>query len=289
MKSTPLFWLKNKHINTIYTSQFRKVNVQDFQRKRLTTSDNDFIDVDWVKNRSNKSLVILSHGLEGSSRRAYIQGMINSLTPLGFDCLAWNYRGCSGEPNLKPRSYHSGETEDLELVIQHGQSQKNYQNIVLIGFSLGGNITLKYLGDKGNSLNPVIKKAIAVSTPIHLKDSSIMLNIGFSKIYTNNFLKTLKQKALDKKHLLSQYDLKKLDHIKTLKDFDNLLTAPIHGFKNADEYYAKASSKKKLVNIKIPTLIINSSDDPFLGPNADKINVNSNIFNFIFLPSRALS
>jgi len=266
MNEKPLLWLRNGHINTIYTSQYRKVRHLPFTRERITTPDADFLDLDWTSCNSNK-LVILSHGLEGSSRRPYIQGMVNKFHHAGFDTLAWNYRGCSDELNKTKLYYHSGSTYDLNSVIACALSKNKYDSIYLIGFSMGGNITLKFLGEQSASVNPIIKKAMAISTPIFLRDCSDQLKVGFSKIYARNFLKTLKQKVVAKKHLLPEINLKKVLNAQDLEQFDNLITAPLHGFADADDYYTKCSSKQNLTSITIPTLILSALDDPFLKNN----------------------
>ncbi len=268
MGNKPQFWLRNGHINTIFTSQFRKVADTPFTRERISTPDSDFLDLDWTAANSDK-LIVLCHGLEGNSRRPYIQGMVNLFHQRGYDTLAWNYRGCSDEINKTKLFYHSGSTYDLDTVLKHAlnKNKNKYNSVFLIGFSMGGNLILKHLGESGHNLDTKIKKAVAISTPMQLKDCSKQLKKGFSKVYTKNFLKTLIEKVHAKKHLLTEYDLTKLNKVKNLEQFDNLLTAPIHGFKNANDYYHKCSSKQNLLDITIPTLIISALDDPFLDTN----------------------
>ncbi len=222
------------------------------------------MDLDWVS-KDHKKLLILSHGLEGSSQSKYIQGMINYFSGRNFDALAWNCRGCSGEDNLKLQPYHSGMSSDLELVIQH--AMKKYDQIYLIGFSMGGNITLKYLGENSDATPKEIKGACAFSAPVDLKSASAQLSKGFSKVYGNRFLVTLKQKMLLKKELFikENIDINNLKKIKTIVDFDNYFTAPMHNFIDGDDYYHKSSSLNFLPQIKTPTLIVNALNDPFLG------------------------
>jgi uncharacterized protein len=191
------FWLPDGHSQTIFPSIFRKVEGINYVRERINTPDGDFLDVDFSEHnstiessnpqQSNNSIIILSHGLEGDTSRQYITGMVKNFNTHGFDCLAWNFRSCSGEINQTKRFYHSGATDDLETIIKYSLS-KCYQKIYLVGFSLGGNLTLKYLGEKGQSLYPEIQKAVTFSVPLHL--SSSCKTIGW--LYTKRFRNELK-------------------------------------------------------------------------------------------------
>ncbi|MBT5093711.1 MAG: alpha/beta fold hydrolase [Halobacteriovoraceae bacterium] len=263
-KTHPL--LKNGHIGTLATHFGRKVADLPYERQRINTPDDDFLDLDWIRKDSQK-LIILSHGLEGSSRATYIQGMMRFLVDNGFDGLAWNCRGCSGEPNKQPFFYHSGASYDLETVVEHVLKTTDYKEIYLIGFSLGGNITLKYLGEKSQAISKRIKKGIAFSVPTDLGASAIELDRGFSQVYMFNFLWTLKRKIRSKRQLISKdvLEIDKLHRIQTFHAFDDLVTAPLHGFENGLDYYAKSSSKQFIPAIKIPTLLVNAKNDPFLG------------------------
>lgn len=256
---------QNGHFNTLYTALARKVQQLEFQRERIDLSDGDFLDLDWMK-AGKKKLVILSHGLEGSSRGTYIQGMMKHFLDNGFDAMAWNCRGCSGEINKKAFYYNSGVSHDLSEVIDHVVENKKYDEIFLIGFSMGGNITLKYLGEKGVKLSPKVKGAVAFSTPVDLRGCSLKLDIGFNKIYTKNFLKTLKVKVKLKEGQIREVGFEPNDIYlcKNLNQFDNIFTGPLHGYKDAEDYYTRASSKQFISKIEIPTLLVNASDDPFL-------------------------
>jgi predicted alpha/beta-fold hydrolase len=232
-------WLFNGHLETIYPTLFRKVEGINPTRERINTSDGDFLELDWYKNGSSR-LAIISHGLEGNSRRAYMLGMAKVFSQNGFDVLAWNFRGCGEEQNRKPIFYHSGATYDLELVVKHAESL--YEEISLIGFSLGGNLTLKYLGEIGGKQTK-IKNAVAISVPMDLGNSCDKISSGTNLIYSNRFLTTLKSKVIRKAGIFPQeFDLRKLDQIKTLRDFDDLITGPLHGFSDAEEYYRVNSS-----------------------------------------------
>ena len=253
--------LFNRHLETIYPSLFRKVNSVIYKRERIITQDDDFLDLDWLKQNSSK-LVIISHGLEGNSTRAYIKGMAKAFYNQGYDTLAWNYRGCSEELNKQLRFYHSGATDDLDLVINH--SSKNYDEVYLIGFSLGGNLTLKYLGEKSQLTNTKIKRAVTFSVPMDLHTSCLQISKPYNWIYANRFLKSLKLKIRSKAAIMQGISLTGIDQIKTLLDFDEQYTAPIHGFDGALDYYHKSSSVHFLSRIKIPALIVSAQNDPFL-------------------------
>lgn len=262
----PPFYLFNAHLQTIVPSLLRRVTGVQYQRERLETSDGDFLDLDWSR-KGNNRLVILSHGLEGDSRRSYILGMVKALNEEGWDALAWNFRGCGGEINRNLRFYHSGSTEDLEEVITHASQQPPYQTIALIGFSLGGNLTLKYLGERKDSLRPQIKKAVVFSVPCDLQAGSLKMAQPGNTIYMRRFLKHLRKKVQAKALLLpGQIHDRDYHLLKNFRDFDDRYTAPLHGFKDAIDYWSQCSSKNFLRGIPIPTLIVNAKNDPFLSP-----------------------
>jgi uncharacterized protein len=256
------FLLFNKHIETIYPSLIRKVAGIEYQRERITTPDDDFLDLDWLK-QGSKKLIILSHGLEGNSQRSYIKGMASIFHQHGFDVLAWNYRGCSEEMNRKIRFYHSGATDDLDLVVNHSISM-GYSEINLIGFSLGGNLTLKYLGEKATDIRPQVKKGVAFSVPLNLHTSCLEISKPSNWVYNKRFLNSLKVKVLNKSKQVSGLDPGPLASVKSLLEFDDQYTAPIHGFKNAIDYYERCSSLRFIASIERPTLIVNALNDPFL-------------------------
>ena len=260
----PIF-MKNAHLQTIYPSLFRKCDKEIYQRKRIFTNDDDFLDLDWSKIGSD-NLVIISHGLEGNSTRAYVLGMVNTLNQNGWDALAWNFRSCSGEINRQLRFYHSGSINDLELVIQHALKLNMYQKIALVGFSMGGNLTLVYLGKKGNQVSKQIVKSVVFSVPCDLQSSSYELAKLKNKIYMKRFLNLLHQKIKSKMEFMpDQINNSDYNSIKNFKQYDDRYTAPIHGFKNAEDYWDKCSSKQFIPKIQTPTLIVNAKNDPFLG------------------------
>src|SRR5437867_4185973 len=225
--------LSNGHVQTCFPVLFRRVKPVAYQRERISTPDGDFLDLDWAKNGSRR-LAILAHGLEGDSEQHYMLGMVGALSKHGWDAVAWNARGCSGEPNRVLRFTHSGATEDLQTVISHVTSTCDYPDIALIGFSLGGNLTLKYLGERGGQLHPRIKTAAAFSVPCDLQSSSIQLAQPANRLYMRRFLITLHDKIRAMmKAMPGQIDDVGYERMRSFKDFDDRYTAPIHGFKDA--------------------------------------------------------
>ncbi len=232
----------------------------------MELEDGDFIDLDWIATGKNK-LAILCHGLEGSARSSYMRGMTFALMKRGWDVLAWNFRDCSDEPNRLLSSYHSGKTDDLERVIQHAIATGPYDRIDLIGFSLGGNLILKYIGERGETIHPILHRAVAISAPCELACSSHELSKWQNRIYMQRFLKTLRAK-IKIKHVRfpESVDVSGISKIKNFSQFDDRYTAPIHGFESALDYWTRNSSRQFLTSIRIPTLLINAANDPFLGP-----------------------
>ena len=265
----PLFF-KNRHINTIYSSLFRKTKLPSFKRKRIETLDDDFLDIDLIENGSKK-IAILCHGLEGSSDSKYIQATSKLLSLNGYSVAAMNYRFCSGEINRQLVTYHSGKTDDLHVLINY--VLPNYDSIYLVGFSLGGNLILKYNGEALFSLSSKIKANVAISVPVDLKGSSIALKRSENILYRRRFIRTLSKKMyLKHQQFPNQLDVAPLKKVKTLTDFDNFFTSKINGFIDAEDYYLKASSKQFIPNISKPTLLINALDDPFLSESCFPIS-----------------
>ena len=256
-------WQFNTHIQTIFPALLRRVDQLNCSHERIATPDRDFLELDWYE-KNSKDLLILCHGLEGNSKRPYMLGMGNLFFDHGYDILAWNYRGCGTEMNHTMRFYHSGAIEDLDTIITHALSKKRYHSITLIGFSLGGNLILKYLGKKIN-IPSQITGAVALSVPLDLESSCYEIMKPHNFLYHHRFLKQLKEKVLRKSQAIpSILNYRPLAKIRTLFEFDNYYTAPIHGFIDAHDYYTQASSLGCLKNISIPTLIINAQNDTFL-------------------------
>lgn len=276
----PPIFHSNSHFSTIYPAVFRPKTIQDPISERISTPDQDFLDLDWYRNYSKK-LVIISHGLEGNSKRAYVVGMAKAFFQNGFDVLAWNYRGCSGEMNLTARFYHSGATDDLNTVILHAQNVSQYQTISLIGFSLGGNLTLKYLGEDYPSTKS-IHKSVAISVPLDLDSSSYQLSKWQNWAYSKRFLKSLIKKVEEKGKTMEIPNLHRLKSISSLREFDEWITGPLHGFKNAVDYYTQCSSIYFLSRIKTSTLIISALNDPFLSKKCFPENVKGGFVNLLY-------
>ena len=260
----PSLPFKNGHFNTIFRPLFMK-ETHTFKRVRIDTWDHDFIDLDFSIVGSD-TLVLLIHGLEGSSESKYMLSAASEMNRVGWDAVALNLRGCSGEDNLLLQTYHSGKTEDVDYVISYLIHNYDYKKIMLVGYSLGGNLTLKYFGEYVDKIPKKVTCGVAVSVPIDLTTSGREMATLKNKIYMDEFLKTLRLKVLEKSHKFPDYqvDKDKLFKAKDFEDFDNLYTAPVFGFDSPQDYWRKASSKPYLPFIKKPCLLITSHDDPFL-------------------------
>ena len=252
----PSYPFTKTHFNTVFRTFFSRIKI-NYTRERLELDDGDFMDLDISSVKSDTAIIAL-HGLEGSSESTYILALSKILNKADIDVVAVNLRGCSGEHNRVLASYHSGKTEDLDAVINHVNEKYDYKNIILVGYSLGGNITLKYLGEQGTNLHSKINCAIAVSVPCDLTGSSNALMQNGNMAYMHRFLKSLKEKAVHKKKQFPKenLDIEGLLAAKNFKDFDNLFTAPVNGFKDAQDYWTQNSSKPFLHAIKIPTLMV---------------------------------
>lgn len=259
------------HWHTVTTALFRPNAKLNYYRERIYTPDYDFLDLDWSRINSKK-LVILLHGLEGSASANYITNAIKHLNESGYSACALNYRGCSGEPNNLLKSYHSGKSEDLDLVVEHVKDL--FQEIYLLGFSVGGNICLKYLGENADTLNPKIKAAATFAVPVSLESCAYELAKPANYLYMKNFLLKLKQKIKEKeKKFPGKISTKGYSKLKNFVDYDEKYTAPLNGFSGAKDYWTQASSNRVLDRINIPTLIVNSLDDPFLGEECYPVEI----------------
>lgn len=260
----PPWWLKNGHLQSIYPSLFRRVLLPSLQRERIFTKDDDFLDLDWLKaKKPRKQLVILSHGLEGHSRRPYMLGMAQAAMSRGFDALLWNFRSCSGEINRQFGMYHSGQIDDLALVVEHALLQ-GYEELALIGFSIGGNKTLRYLS-LSSALVAQLKCAVAFSVPVDLKAGAEHLARPVNALYMKNFLHSFKPKLEQKAaQFPERVNLDGFEKIKSFAEFDSRYTAPMNGFSSAEQYWQESSSKPHIIKIQRPTLLLSALDDPFL-------------------------
>lgn len=264
------FPFSNGHVQTIFPTLFRKTPRLSPVRKRIETDDGDFIDIDHHFSTAGKTagLAIVSHGLEGHSRKKYPLGMARCLTEFGWDAVCLNFRGCSGEPNRLPRLYHSGVTDDLHTILGYVLSLGCYQDVVLIGFSMGGNQTLKYLGENPGIVPSQVRAAIVFSVPCMLADSVAVMNSWQNSIYMRYFLKSLSEKMRLKADMFpGLIDTTGIDKIRTFAPFDDRFTAPLHGFRDAADYYRRCSSRQFLPAIRVPCLMVQAVDDPFLSPS----------------------
>ena len=259
----PPLLVSNGHVQTILGALLRRRHRIEFERERLELLDGDFLDLDWAR-AGRKRLAILSHGLEGCSRNGYIRGLTATLQREDWDALAWNFRGCGSESNRLPGFYHSGQTSDLSAVIAHAAHR--YPKIALIGFSLGGNMTLKYLGEAPP--HAAIVAGIAISAPVDLAASARRLdqNPG-NRIYLRRFMKTLVAKVEAKAlRFPAELDATGARGIRTFAQFDDRYTSRLHGFRDAADYWAQSSARQFLGNIRVPTLLLSAKNDPFLTP-----------------------
>ncbi len=279
---SPSFPFKNSHFSTIYRSLFIKENI-NYKRTRITTWDNDFLDLDFSTTNSN-TLILLIHGLEGSSQSSYMKSSTKHLNNNGFDTVSMNLRGCSGEDNLLLETYHSGKTDDIDFVINYLIENYNYSNIILGGFSIGGNLILKYLGEY-NLIPKIVKGAITFSVPVDLTSSQKALTKPKNKLYLKRFLKSIKGKIIKKTEKFPNFKIDK-DLVLKATEFRHLeeqYTVPTFGFKSSEDYWMLSSSKPYLPKIKTPTLLINAKDDTFLGKECFPIQEakNSNYFHLM--------
>jgi len=235
------------------------------RRERLELDDGDFLDLDWTPGEHGPVVLIL-HGLEGSSRSPYARGMLDATHAHGWRGVVMHYRGCSGEPNRLPRSYHSGDSGDLSLVVEHLRSMRDVSALAVVGYSMGGNVLLKWLGEAHAAAT--LEAAVAVSVPFTLSSAADRLTRGWSRIYQRRLIGELRAKLRRKfAHGDCPIDLERANASRNFWEFDNRVTAPLHGFKDVHDYYTRSSSRQYLRNISVPTLILHAEDDPFMTPD----------------------
>ena len=258
-------WLPGGDLQTIWAVALSRPAV-DYRRERWEMPDGDFLDLDWVDGPPEAPLLVLFHGLEGSSDSHYARYFMAEVKRRGWRGVVPHFRGCSGAMNRLPRAYHSGDSAEIEAILRHvAPAGEGRGPVLALGFSLGGNALLRWLGERGEAALSVVAAAAAVSAPLDLPAAGATLDQGFSRVYTARFLKTLKRKALDKLDRYPLlYDRDAVAAIDTIKDFDSLVTAPLHGYRDADDYWARAASKPVLKFIRVPTLLINARNDPFM-------------------------
>jgi hypothetical protein len=261
----PPRWLPGGHLQTIYPYFLLKQPLPTLRRERWDTPDGDVIDVDWLDGPADAPLVILFHGLEGCSRSHYARALLSALQARGWRGAVPHFRGCGGEPNRLPRAYHSGDFAEIDWVLRRLAAAAPAVPRYAAGVSLGGNALLKWLAVEGERAAQVIDAAAAVSAPMDLMAAGLGLARGFNRLYTWNFLRTLKRKSLAKLNRFpGLFDRTALLQARTMYDFDNVVTAPLHGFRDTDDYWTRASTRNELHRIRLPTLIVHARNDPFL-------------------------
>lgn len=263
----PVWYLRNPDFTMIYGARLRPVRVA-YKRHTITTPDHDFLDIDLHTPGESDHLVLLLHGLEGSSRATYCKGMAQAMGKNGFHVAALNFRGCSGRPNRQLFSYLAGSTQDLAFVVDYlKQSFPSYTNLFVVGVSLGGNVLLKYLGEQGASLKGKIQAAVALSSGCDIEGICMRLSSFRNRLYQGVFLHGLKNKIMQKMNMLPDFlNVKQILNARTVAHFDMLFTAPANGFESAQEYWKQQSALPWLACIQVPTLIVNALDDPFFTP-----------------------
>jgi len=267
------YYLGDQHGQTLIPGALRRVKGVTYERERLELNDGDFLDLDWIDKKS-KNLIVLTHGLEGDSNRQYIKGMAKFFAQQNWDVLAWMCRSCSGEMNRNNRLYYHGEIGDIGIVINHAIQTKHYEQVVLVGFSMGGNISMKYLGVNGKDVPNVVKKCVAFSAPTDLESGAQVLDRPDNWFYKWRFMRMLKKKITEKNAQFPGYaNLENFNKIKVWRDFDELFSAPINNFENAAAFYADASAKNFMSGIQIPTLLVNSLNDPILTPKCSPVEL----------------
>lgn len=256
-------------MQTIYPYFNKPAQTFNYRRERWELADGDFVDVDWMDGSQTSPLVVFFHGLEGGSTSHYILSISNKLRQHHWRSVVIHFRGCSGIPNRLPRAYHAGDSAEIDWMLKRVIEQTHPANtnpvLYIVGVSLGGNAVLKWLGEKGKQAQAITKGVAAISVPLDLSAAGSALDTGFNQVYTRHFLNTLKYKAFEKLEKFPDlFDKQALIKCTSIYEFDNLVTAPLHGFQNTDDYWSQSSSKQWLASIRVPTLVINARNDPFM-------------------------
>jgi predicted alpha/beta-fold hydrolase len=262
------------HWQTVYPFIFDRPAKPRYTRERWETTphgipDGDFIDVDRIAGPRDQPMVVLFHGLEGSSQSIYARNLMNEVVRRGWRGLVPHFRGCGGEMNRLPRAYHSGDATEIDWILRRAKAEAPDQSLFVAAISLGGNATLKWLGEQGSQATRIAAAAAGISAPLDLMASGAALEQGFCKLYTRRFLATMKASSLAKlKHHPGIFNEGVMQRARTLREFDNEVTAPLHGYRDTDDYWTRASSKPGLIDVKVPTLVLNACNDPFLPASA---------------------
>jgi len=268
---TPPWWCRNRHAQTIWGPFFRPARLA-LRRERMITDDGDFVDLDWLADAPapGAPLVMVLHGLEGSSRSHYVQGLLGGARARGWRGVALNFRSCSGEMNRLPRFYHSGDTGDVDAVVRRLLAREPGLRLGVVGISIGGNVMLKWLGEQGVAAPPAVAGGVAISVPYDLEACARVLDRGFAKhVYTANFMRTMRRKVVEKARAYPGFvDVASACRARTFSEYDAAVTAPLFGFADAQDYWRRASSAPYLAAVARPALLINALDDPFVPAHA---------------------
>lgn len=260
----PAWWLPGPHLQTLWAGLCRRPPPLKLRRERLELPDGDFVDLDWI-GEHERPIVIVLHGLEGSIKSRYAAGIMAAIHAHGWRGVLMHFRGCSGDSNRLPRCYHSGDTGDLSFLRKVLRAREPTTRVAAVGFSLGGNVLLKYLGETRDHAD--VATAVAVSVPFDLNNGALRLERGFSQLYQWKLLHRLRSKTREKfKRMPSPIPLDGLSSLRTFRAFDDAVTARLHGFSGVEDYYGRSSSRRYLSSITVPTLILHAVDDPFMTP-----------------------
>lgn len=265
----PVPWLANRHLQTLYGALLAPAPRPAFTRERWDTPDGDFVDVDFIPGPAGAPWVQLFHGLEGSSNSPYARMLMKRVADRGWRGSVLHFRGCSGEPNRLARAYHSGDTEEVDWFLRRLRTVVGEAPLYAAGVSLGGNAFTKWLGMQGDGARGLVTAAASISSPLDLMAAGDALGKGFGRVYSWHFLRTLKRGALERlERFPGLFDREAMERSSTLREFDDAVTAPLHGFRDVDDYYTRSSAKPHLAGIRVPTLVLNARDDPFLPEDA---------------------
>jgi predicted alpha/beta-fold hydrolase len=258
-------WLIGSHVQSIYPYLFLRREPPEYRRERAETPDGDFVDFDWIDGPEDAPLVVLFHGLEGSSRSHYCSAFMHVVRRQGWRGVVAHWRGCSGEPNRLPRAYHSGDWEEVGWMLSTLKPRAGSAPFYAVGISLGGSALLNWLGREADKSREWLAAAAAVSAPIDLVAGGIAIDQGLNRLYGGNFLRTLIPKCVAKERQFpGLFDIRRVKRIRTMRAFDDLVTGPLHGFRDAMDYWSRASSKPHLRGVAVPTLVLNARNDPFI-------------------------
>jgi predicted alpha/beta-fold hydrolase len=257
----PAWWLRGAHAQTLWSSIVRLKPRLEIEWQRVELSDGDFIDLAWSGPKEGKTVLIL-HGLEGSVNSVYASGLMRELNQRGYRACLMHFRGCSYQPNRLPQWYHSGQSEDPQRILDFLNDQMDIAVYAAVGFSLGGNVLLKWLGEQGSAMP--LQRAAVMSVPFRLDHAAQRMNQGFSRLYQRKLIGIMRQSYKDKfANILSPLNID-IDSLDTFWQFDDQVTSPLHGFKGVDDYYKRASCRQFIPQIRVPTLILHAADDPFM-------------------------